>query len=168
MLQGEKVNLIDMLNCRERRNSLQNQLISKHQQPLLSFCMNIPGEVKTNEAIKRAFDLGQIDILKALINQRMRVLEIVEVNEKTGDELLLSVAADACELKELAMNIEETHRFGRLFDIDILNASGVKLSRSNYRTCFVCDEQAQVCGRNRTHKLEDVLKVIVAILEDNT
>ena len=47
-MNGINVTITDMMNCRDRRVSIQNELISKYDKPVLSFCMNIPGPVKTN------------------------------------------------------------------------------------------------------------------------
>lgn len=52
-MNGINVTITDMMNCRDRRVSIQNELISKYDKPVLSFCMNIPGPVKpTNKSGK--------------------------------------------------------------------------------------------------------------------
>ena len=48
-MQGEQVVLTDMLQCRERRAQIQDTFIEQYHCPVISFCMNIPGPVKTNE-----------------------------------------------------------------------------------------------------------------------
>ncbi|MEI3381538.1 MAG: citrate lyase holo-[acyl-carrier protein] synthase [Dorea sp.] len=42
-MNGINVTITDMMNCRDRRVSIQNELINKYDKPVLSFCMNIPG-----------------------------------------------------------------------------------------------------------------------------
>ena len=64
-MNGINVTITDMMNCRDRRVSIQNELISKYDKPVLSFCMNIPGPVKTNEQIRKAFDFGKAELLKS-------------------------------------------------------------------------------------------------------
>ena len=64
-MNGINVTITDMMNCRDRCVSIQNELISKYDKPVLSFCMNIPGPVKTNEQIRKAFDSGKAELLKA-------------------------------------------------------------------------------------------------------
>ena len=55
-MQGEQVVLTDMLQCRERRAQIQDTFIEQYHCPVISFCMNIPGPVKTNEQIHTALD----------------------------------------------------------------------------------------------------------------
>ena len=55
---GEQVTLEDMLLCRETRQERQRALLERHGKPLLSFTMNVPGPVKTNAELRRAFDEG--------------------------------------------------------------------------------------------------------------
>ena len=50
-MNGENVNLEDMLNWREERVNIQNIFLSQYHCPVISFCMNIPGPIKTNEDI---------------------------------------------------------------------------------------------------------------------
>lgn len=52
-MKGQKVVLTDMLACRERRVNIQNEYIQRYHCPVISFCMNIPGPIKTNEQIKK-------------------------------------------------------------------------------------------------------------------
>lgn len=45
------VTIRDMMECREVRAFLQKQYIDEYAAPVISFCMNIPGPVKTNDNI---------------------------------------------------------------------------------------------------------------------
>ena len=58
-MEGQEVVLTDMLACRERRVNTQNAYIQKYHCPVISFCMNIPGPIKTNDKIKKAFLSGK-------------------------------------------------------------------------------------------------------------
>lgn len=166
-MDGKKVSLADMLTCRERRAMLQNQMIEKYHKPLISYCMNIPGPVKTNSAIRTAFMQGKDMIISELGRLHFTILENTEQHVSTGDELLLCIDAPAQKLKSLALNIEGTHPAGRLFDIDVLNADGEKLSRREYRKCLVCGKQAQECARARTHSVSEMQEAVEKILRGN-
>ena len=109
-----------MMNCRDRRVSIQNELISKYDKPVLSFCMNIPGPVKTNELIRKAFDSGKAELLKALSAHNITILHTEEFHEPSGDELIMALDAPAEDIKTLATEIEESHPLGRLFDMDVI------------------------------------------------
>ena len=78
--------------------------------------------------------------------------------------MLLSADAPAEKLKDMAVNIEETHKFGRLFDMDIIGTDGEKLSRQTYRKCLICGDQAQNCARSRKHTIAEMQEQIRKIL----
>lgn len=161
---GEEVILTDMLTCREHRAQIQNSLIEKYHCPVISFCMNIPGPIKTNEQIRNAFESGKDLLLATLSNHTAEIKEAYEIHEKTGDELLISVSFPAEEIKKLTTLIEETHPLGRLFDMDVLDTDGMKLSRESYRKCIICGCQAQECARTRKHTVEEMQQKIEEML----
>ena len=155
-----------MLARREERSREQLALLSKYHSPLVSFCMNIPGPIKTNAHIRKAFILGRILLLSRLEESGAVILEAVEIHEDTGDELILAVGnADPSALKAIAVEIEEASPAGRLYDIDVLDAQGQKLSRSRFRKCLICDKQAQDCARSRTHSVEEMQEAIDTLLK---
>ena len=161
---GTEINLNQMLTRRENRAYEQNLLLNKYNCPVISFCMNIPGPIKTNEKIKKAFDDGKNLLLEKLND--LEINNIIEIHESTGDELILSVNARAEILKNIAVNIEENFKVGRLFDIDIINTDGKKLSREIYRKCLICNNQAQECARSRKHDITEMQKAVENLLRD--
>ena len=162
---GNEIDLAQMLARREARVNEQRIFLNKYNAPLISFSMNIPGPIKTNELIRKAFDLGKNLLLNALENTHAVINECVEVHEATGDELLLSVKNIAPEeLKGLTMKIENDSNLGRLFDIDVIDAEGNKLSRKTFRTCLICNKQAQECARSRTHTVKEMQDAVEAII----
>lgn len=163
-MNGTPVQLTDMLLRREQRAAMQNMLLEKYHHPVISFCMNIPGPVKTNDLIRKAFDDGLLELKRTLTDTQIQILETLEIHEPTGDELLMSVALPAEQLKDITTKIEETHPLGRLFDMDVLDEHGSKLSRPSYRKCLICDKQAQECARMRTHSVAEMQEVIERML----
>ena len=154
---GTEINLSQMLERREKRFNQQQNFLSKYHSPLISFSMNIPGPVKTNSLILNAFTFGKKLLLENLKNIHAELNEILEIHENTGDELLLSIKNIPPEiLKNLALNIENNYKIGRLFDIDVINSDGEKLSRKNFRKCLICEKQAQDCARSRSHSVEEM------------
>lgn len=164
-MQGEQVILTDMLLCRERRAQIQDTFLSQYHCPVISFCMNIPGPVKTNEQIRAAFESGKTALLTRLEQTSAEIKNSLEIHEKTGDELLLAVDCPAEKIKDLTTEIEETHPIGRLFDMDVIDTDGQKLSRPSYRKCIICGCQAQECARTRKHTVEEMQAKIEEMLE---
>ena len=165
---GNEITLQQMLSRREMRANNQQSFLTKYHSPLVSFTMNIPGPVKTNESIRRAFDIGQILLLEGLARLGANILDCSEVHEDTGDELLLAVRNVTPEtLKDMAVSIENFSPLGRLFDIDIINEHGRKLSRQEFRKCIICGRQAQECARSRTHSVSDMQEAVMSLLSEN-
>ena len=162
---GNEINLSQMLVRREARANEQKIFLGNYSAPLISFSMNIPGPIKTNEKIRAAFDEGKNLILDSLADIKAAVNDLIEIHEDTGDELLISVANATPEiLKEAAVKIENENKFGRLFDIDIIDSNGKKLSRENFRKCLICDRQAQECARSRSHSVREMQDAIDKLL----
>ena len=106
-MQGEQVVLTDMLQCRKRRAQIQDTFIEQYHCTVISFCMNIPGPVKTNEQIRAAFDSGKNTLLLKLEQAEADIKNSIEIHEKTGDELLLAIDCPAEKIKNLTTEIEE-------------------------------------------------------------
>ena len=166
MLIGESISLKDMLNCRENRVELQTKYRLHFQKPLISFCMNIPGPIKTTTEIQRAFDIGCKQIEIALQMASIKILHSTRLDKPTGDEWILCAEGEATKIKALMSNIEDSHPLGRLFDMDVIDISGEKLSRTAFRKCLICNAQAQVCARIRKHSIFEMQNKIEKILKD--
>lgn len=165
----EAVTISDMLQCRDRRVLQQQRLVqqgvdTKKPFAILSFCMNVPGPIKSSREIKKAFTAGKGEIYSKLLEKNIHILAKDEYHGKTGDELLLLVATSPPTLKTLTVSIEVSHIWGRLFDMDVLNQHGHKLSRPRFRTCFICSMQAQECARSRKHSVSELQEKIKALL----
>ena len=163
-MQGIEVGIEEILDCREKRVTIQNEMIKKYNKPVISFTMNIPGPIKINNKIKKAFDIGKNLILENLKENNIKVLEIQELNENTGNELFISVNSLAEKIKNMTVAIEESCELGRLFDIDVIDINFEKLSRKSFRKCLICEEQAQECGRSRKHSVKELQDKIEEIL----
>lgn len=163
-MDGIEINLMQMLDCRERRNAVQNELLQKYRRPVISFCMNIPGPVKTNPQIRGAFLAGRRELTSALQKNSFAILQAFDIAEATGDEWIAAVDADAAKIKELTMEIENRHPLGRLFDMDVIDLQGEKLSRPRFRKCLICGKQAQECARARAHSVKEMQDAVMKML----
>lgn len=163
-MQGIEVGIDEILNCREKRVVIQNAMIRKYRKPVISFTMNIPGPIKTNNEIKNTFDIGKNLILEKLKENNIAILEIQELNENTGNELFISVDSQAEKIKNITIAIEESSELGRLFDIDVIDINFEKLSRKSFRKCLICEKQAQECGRSRKHSVGELQNKVEKIL----
>ncbi|MEG0254733.1 MAG: citrate lyase holo-[acyl-carrier protein] synthase [Vagococcus sp.] len=158
---GKDVQLLEMLDAREKRQLKQQQLLEKStNDTLISMTMNIPGSVKvTDELIKifhLVYDQVKMDWQSELLHEELLPL-------KTGYEGYFLIKENASVVKKHLINLEEELPFGRLFDLDVLELRQeelVVLSRKDFnlspRTCFICKENAKECGRSRSHSIEEL------------
>ena len=127
------VTTADMMCARDRRAAAQQQLLSLHKLPLVSFTLNIPGPVKRTALAELAFNSGLRILDEALgtpVDKRI-------VRAHTGCEALLVYRHTASRLKKVCLQIEGNRPVGRLYDLDVLEADGTKLSRTTPRTCLL-------------------------------
>ena len=151
-----KVEIMDVLRAREERVGRQKMLMDRHGAPLISFTMNIAGEIKLDPLIERAFFEGVRRIEKQLEWHDAPLLEKVQTIAFTGCEQLWAVKGDPERLKAWMQAVEEADELGRLFDIDVITADGMKLDRDAPRRCLICDRPAKLCGRSRSHPAQEL------------
>ena len=156
-----EITLQEVLDAREARAAAQRRLLDKHRRPLLCLTMNIAGPVKRWGTVDLAFRSGAAEL-----DQRLegRVLERALTDAPTGLECIWACDVPAPELKALAMELETRTPAGRLYDLDVIGADGVKLSRPVPRTCLVCGGPAAPCARSRAHGLDAILAATNALL----
>ena len=95
---------------------------------------------------------------------------LVERDLNTGYEAYLITTLPLLEAKRVAVDIEDTHPLGRLFDIDVIDAQGIPVSRDRVggqpRRCLVCDHEARYCMRMRWHTQEEIWARIKQMTDD--
>lgn len=150
--------MLQILEARERRVLRQRQLLEQFHKPLLCFTMNIAGPEKNNPLITEGFRLGQ-ELLSAQLSE-LPMLHREESLSDTGCEGYYVVDAPARRLKALAVEIEDTPPVGRLFDLDVLDVSGEKISREELglpgRTCLLCSNPVYLCSSRRAHSVPEL------------
>lgn len=146
---------------REERAKRQKALLNEFKTPLVCFTMNIPGPCKFSPLIETVFLYGA----EALASEfSENTVHFERVGGLTGCEAFFSVNADARFLKARAVSLEEALPAGRLYDIDVLTADGVKLSRGKTRECIICGGAVFDCARSRAHGLAALQKATEKIL----
>ena len=156
------VTLEDILRARDGRADAQRRLLHSHRLPLVSFTMNIAGPVKSSPLIELAFDAG----LAALYGTLGQPVTAEIIRPSTGCEALLVYDRPAAELKAACLTLETAAPIGRLYDLDVLDTDGSKLSRPEPRTCLICGGPVTVCSRSRAHGLDAIVGRTHEILAD--
>lgn len=142
---------------REARAKRQAELISQFGAPIVCFTMNIAGEIKYNPAVELCFYTGCDELFAAAANYNAHITHAEYHVAETGCEAFFAFGGIRPPLlKAIATRVEDETGFGRLFDIDVFDAEGKKLSRRQPRKCLICDEDAVVCARSRAHTVDEL------------
>lgn len=170
-MEGHYSDLEEVLAFREHVYGIQRNFLKNMEQGcLVSFGMNIPGPVKTNSQIWKAYRLGRKKIEKRIreLGAEIRADASVEIKSGLASVYLLGVS-DAYAIKREMVKLEETYPLGRLFDIDVIGRDGLSVSRSQLgmvpRKCLLCDREAKLCARSRRHCIEDLQQAVCALLD---
>ena len=165
------VTLNELLASRDSRHAMQQKLLAEHSgKTLVCLTVVMPGSVKRNQQ--------SLIVAHAAVEQMIGSYELgvrvgcrlIERDLETGYEAYLITDLPLLEAKRIAVQIEDTHPLGRLFDIDIIDKDGVAVSRdrvgSNPRRCLVCDREARYCMRMRWHTQEEIWERINAMVDE--
>ncbi|MDO6355201.1 citrate lyase holo-[acyl-carrier protein] synthase [Caloramator sp. CAR-1] len=155
-----------ILEDREKRFLRILKLNEEYKLPVLCGKINYPGNDKNTLKAGLAFN-----VLYSLLKDTFKDHEVYsETNEGfDGKSLLMVLNVLPKEAKKKAVNIEEFHQLGRLFDIDIY-VNGQPISRMDLgfkrRKCIVCGDDAGICTRQKRHDLREVIEIIDKIIDD--
>lgn len=161
--------LEEVLENREKRVEKIKKLENEFPyNTIICFKLNIPGKQKINEAILKIFSYGTYEIEQIL--RGSIVLSKEERINKTGPELFLVTDYNPIELKEKMIKLEESSSFGRLYDIDLVK-NGENITRemlnSGPRKCFLCEKDAKICARNRSHSVDEMIFWIENLIDEH-
>lgn len=157
-----EVTLEEILRVREERVIRQKEFLSQYNCPLICFTMNIAGPVKHSPLIERAFYEG-VRLLKKVLPQE-KITDCKLRISYTGCEMLMAIDEDSTVLKELCTKIEEDSPLGRLFDMDVINKNGEKLTRTTERGCIVCGAEGRGCSARRLHSASELWEITQKII----
>ncbi len=164
-LEGESPSLEAVLNNRERRVGLTHMLLDEYpNSSVVCFKLNIPGPVKRNELIDMLFEEG-VNKFKTIASDWTILREEI-ITSNCGPEAYFVLNEPS--IKERLIELEDASKIARLYDFDLTQSDGTAVSRSDFniseRKCLICNESSKVCGRNRTHSIEDLHKKMIEIL----
>ena len=157
-----EITLDELLASREERQARQLELLQRHPGVTL-VCLTVimPGPVKRDI---RSLVVAQaaLDALLARFGGELKDIRTRDL--PTGYEAYLLVSCSPEEAKRAVCLMENTHPLGRMFDMDVLEATGRALSRTELgleaRRCLLCGREARWCMRNHTHTREELLAEI--------
>lgn len=167
MMPTRGITLDELLQSREQRWARQQQLIEKYPDATL-VCLTVimPGQVKRNsQSLTVAY--AAVEAIKQYFTEN--VVYMTTCDTETGYEAYLLTNISINDAKKKACNIEDSHPLGRLFDIDVIDRSGLPVSRSAIgeppRKCLLCEHEARYCMRNHSHTQEELHQKIAEMID---
>ena len=179
------ITLDELLASRDARHAMQQKLMAEHSgKTLVCLTVVMPGSVKRNlqsltvahaavEAMQKAFGVKSEERRVKNTDELLKTNDegcLIERDLNTGYEAYLITPMPLLEAKRVAVEIEDTHPLGRLFDIDVIDAQGIPVSRDRVggqpRRCLVCDHEARYCMRMRWHTQEEIWARIRQMTDD--
>ena len=158
-----EVSLYDILLAREKRVRLQDDMINRFQSPIISFTMNIAGPQKNSALIRRAFRVG-LDYLDSAIAESSVKFKHIDLLNPAGPLAIYSLDLDIMDIKNICVEAEEKTALGRLFDMDVIDTSHNKISRSSERGCIVCGAPGRACAAGRIHPINEIVSTMNQIM----
>ncbi|MEN6594145.1 MAG: citrate lyase holo-[acyl-carrier protein] synthase [Clostridiaceae bacterium] len=164
-----EITLEELLNARDDRAAYEKQLLKRYRGAcLVVFTVNVPGADKTTPEAARLFTAG-IRALGGFLQRYELVPLFYEAREPvTGYEAYLALKTDASFLKLELIKLESSAPYGRLWDMDVISAKGVHLSREDVgfpeRSCIVCGKRGRACASRRLHPMEEVQKAFIKLV----
>ena len=161
--------LMNVLAAREQRWNTRLALVHQTNRCLITVTLCIPVAFRTDEKINPLFESLCIR-LKELLDESGVQTELVEkLNGADGPAIMLTTTTDAEETKNVCVQAEEKIPGGRMLDIDVMDAKGNPISRSDLglapRRCFLCDNPAAVCIAGKRHAPDDISTFVISLLE---
>ncbi|MGN1192641.1 MAG: citrate lyase holo-[acyl-carrier protein] synthase [Dorea sp.] len=166
-----EVSLQEVMGFRELKAEIQRNMMEKTTQGVVvSLGMNIPGPIKSGPSIYEAFREGKINLERLIESQKGTILQTVVLEEHAGYTVIYLIEGiRGLDLKRECVHLEENHMLGRIFDIDVTDEEFGAISRemtgAERRKCLLCSQDAKVCGRNRTHTVEQVQEKVTEIIQ---
>lgn len=164
-----EITLEQLLKSRDDRCARQHSLLEAYPgKSLVCLTVVLPGPVKRDARSLKVAGAAVTAVLEVL---RPEVHELYDL--ETGYEGYFIVDGLPEDVKRACCLIEDTHPYGRLMDLDVVEAEGesvVPMSRSRIglqpRRCLVCDRPARECMRAHSHDFGEIVQIIDKILSE--
>jgi holo-ACP synthase len=157
---GGTVTLERMLAAREERAARQAAALARFDRPVMSMTVVTPGPVKDGSLPRRVLLAAVQELESVFTRNRWCVLSRETLWPSTGPEALYVIDVEARAIKLAAIELEDRHPLGRLWDLDILAPGQGAISRQGLgippRRCLVCEWPGHACGRSRRHSPEEL------------
>ncbi|WP_352403093.1 citrate lyase holo-[acyl-carrier protein] synthase [Pyramidobacter sp.] len=165
------VSLAQMLAARERRAARQRDMLRGGGKSLISYTLNMPGEIKQFPLAQSFFRHGLARLERHLARNGISIVTKACRVEPTGSEAMLLTDGAPADVKRLTVALEVSSPASRLYDMDVLASDGVKISREALglppRRCVICGRAAMDCAPRRIHPARELACAAVKLMYDD-
>ncbi len=155
----------DLLDARDKRESLINDHINKGFNSTIVLSLNIAGKNKKPDGSYQLFNWALSEVTKVLNDKKVFVKE-----DSAGFFAIFTSDKYPIDIKKELVKIEESTISARLLDLDVYDNTGVQIGRSkigkNERACIICGEEAKVCIRTKRHETSSLIAKTKEILQE--
>jgi len=161
-----QLSVAEIITAQDQRTSFRERLAKKYQLPIVVFKLNIPGSQKISPNFEKIFQQG-IQQLQTKLNPYIQYQK--QFKEKTGYTAFFSIKElIPIQIKTITIQIEENHKFGRIFDFDVYPTQNSQIKRKDLnlpqRKCFICNNNAFACARSQAHPINILLEKINSLI----
>ncbi|MDO5718901.1 MAG: citrate lyase holo-[acyl-carrier protein] synthase [Tissierellia bacterium] len=144
---------MSILQLREKRAEFIKNKIKNNNQTLVCIKANYPGPDKRN--------LYANYTVFAIYNNLNKIFDISDISHEFDIDGFIFIALideSPHSVKSKTIEIENSHKLGRLVDIDVYDQNGIQISREIYnmprRKCYICDKEAVICTKSKRHDID--------------
>ena len=159
-----------ILESKEQLCAYQNSALDLHRAPLVSVTLNLPGAEKEAHFAHSMLKDAVNQVVAIFKDAQQTVVETRIVKLSIGYAGLVSVEGPAAKVKELCIGVENRYPYTRLFDLDVIDVSGMHITRSVIgspaRTCWACNRPSADCIRSMRHSKAELTQVYDGFVRD--
>lgn len=164
--------LAKVLAAREQRWERRLGLVQMRHKCLITITLCLPVAFRTQEKYAPLFEHLCVQFRSRLADEGILTDFEGMLRGDDGPAYLMTTETDAAETKKHCVDAEERIPGGRMLDIDVMDAEGNPIGRSEVglppRQCFLCDNPAAVCVAGKRHSRDEIAAYAVALIEQAT
>jgi holo-ACP synthase CitX len=157
--------MMDILNAREQRaKHIENLLQTYKKNTVVILKLNVVGQHKNPQYVQFVLRVFNNYIKKQFLD---KIMDSAYIKSDDGHYFYYIIHEQAQTVKRKTIVLEECCPLGRLTDIDVYSDEIVNRSTLNHpqRTCFICEKDARICARNKTHSEKEINRKTRQIVE---
>lgn len=161
--------LLKVLEAREQRWNMRKKLVEKRHGCIITVTLCIPVIFRTDEEFYTLFLQLCKKFFRELISGGYQVCFEGCMRNDDGPAFFISARTDAKKIKRICVEFEESTVGGRILDIDVMDSTGVPISRRDIelppRKCFICENPAATCVSRKLHSEQEIYLYVEQIKE---